>query len=186
MICDISITEINACDCKPGLFAHFDRYKESQRNWYKEDGQWVLTDELFIEDWSDEKKIQVIDGLKVCIENGGCALGVYHQDKLIGFASVHAERFGTTNQYAELNKMHISNGFRGQGIGKRLFREICEKARQAGVKKLYISASPAEDSMAFYRKLGCADACEINQELQDKEPFDYQLEYDLHSGEHGC
>ena len=75
--------------------------------------------------------------------------------------------------------MHISNGFRRQGLGKRLFSEICEKARQQGAKKLYISANPAEDSIAFYRKVGCIDAGEINQAIQSHASFDCQLEYDL-------
>ena len=183
MIDDICINEISLSDCKLELLASFDRYQEVRRNWRKQGAQWVLCDEPFTENWDDEKKKQVVKRIAQCINNGGCALGAYHQSKIIGFASFHANHFGSNHQYVELNFMHISNGFRGRGIGKRLFNEICKKARQRGVKKLYISGYPAEDSIAFYRKIGCIDACEINQGIQENAPRDCQLEYDLFNTE---
>lgn len=166
-------------DCAPALFENFDRYQEVHRCWRKQDGHWVLRDIPYIENWDDKKKKQIIEFLAHSIRGGGCALGVYHQSKLIGFASYRAKFFGSENQYVNLDMMHISYGFRGQGIGKRLFIEICDYARQSGVKKLYISAHSAEDTIAFYRKIGCIDAREINRSLQESEPFDCQLEYDL-------
>ena len=135
---------------------------------------------MFVEDWDDEKKRQVINGLCKDIEDGGYVLGAYHHCKLIGFASVRANIFGDTHQYAELSMMHVSNGFRGQGIGKRLFKDICVKARQLGAKKLYISANPAEDSVAFYQKAGCVDAIAVNCRILENAPFDYQFEYNLY------
>ncbi|MCL2323068.1 MAG: GNAT family N-acetyltransferase [Oscillospiraceae bacterium] len=179
MIDNICINEIGLNDCKPELLTYFDRYQEARRNWRKQGEQWVLCDDSYTENWDDEKKKEVVKNLVSCINSNGCVLGVYLQDKLIGFASFHGNHFGSNHQYVELNYMHISNGFRGQGLGKRLFSEICEKARRQGIKKLYISANPAEDSIAFYRKVGCTDAGEIIQAIQSHAPFDCQLEYDL-------
>ena len=176
---EVYIKEISHRDCKPELLMYFNRYQSSSRNWHKHSGQWVLCDELFIEDWDDIKKAQVISDLASCINNGGCVLGVYNQNRLIGFASVHADFFGSKQQYVELSYMHISNGFRGKGMGKTLFSKICGWAHRKKAKKLYISANPAEDSIAFYRKIGCVDACEINQKIQERCPDDCQLEYDL-------
>ena len=178
-ISDILINEIGVSDFCPELLAHFERYQESPRNWHKKDGRWVLRDEMFIEDWDNEKKIKIINGLRKDVEDGGSVLGAFWQNKIIGFASVRSNRFGTARQYVELNMMHASNGFRGRGIGKRLFKNICIRARQLGAKKLYISANPAEDSVAFYRKIGCVDAIEINSAISNNAPFDYQFEYVL-------
>lgn len=179
MIANIVIKEIEQSDCVPSLFAHFDRYQEVCRRWIKQDGQWNLQDASYINNWDDDKKKQIVGYLTRCIESGGYALGLYDENRLIGFASFRALVFGSANQYINLDMLHISNGFRGKGLGKRLFLEICGKVRQYGVKKMYISANSAEDSMAFYRKMGCIDAIEINQSLQESEPFDCQLEYDL-------
>lgn len=179
MIGNIVIKKIVQNECVPTLFAHFDRYQEVHRCWRKHGEQWKLQDVSYINNWDNDKKEQIIGYLARCIEGGGCALGMYDENKLIGFASFRALIFGSADQYINLDMLHISNGFRGKGLGKRLFLEICEKARQYGVTKMYISANPAEDSMAFYRKIGCIDALEINQSLQENEPFDCQLEYEL-------
>jgi N-acetylglutamate synthase-like GNAT family acetyltransferase len=77
-----------------------------------------------------------------------------------------------------LSLLIISNEYRHKGLGHRLFQTTCEKAVSLNAKKLYISAQPAKDAIAFYQKMGCKDAQEIIQELID-EPYDWQLEYEL-------
>jgi ribosomal protein S18 acetylase RimI-like enzyme len=166
-------------DCTPELLARFSRYQEVKRCWRKEDAKWVLKDISYVGQWDEKKKQSVIVSLFSCIQNGGRVVGAFIGDTLVGFASIDAKLFGSQNQYVDLAMIHTSDGYRNKGIGRQLFNVACEHAKELNAKKLYISAHSAEDSMAFYRKIGCVDAIEINQELAEKEPCDCQLEYTL-------
>ena len=75
--------------------------------------------------------------------------------------------------------LHVSNSFRKQGLGKKLFLLAAEKAYGLGAKKLYVSATPSENTVNFYLRLGCVLATEIDQELFELEPEDIHLEYVL-------
>ena len=175
----ILLKELKPADCQPGLLADFDRHQEVRRCWQNTDGQWLLRDCFYTVDWDDGYKKTVVDKFSSCLESGGYVIGAYDGNSLIGFATVDAELFGSANQYANMKFLHVSNGHRGQGIGKMLFFAACEKARVLGAAKLYISAHSAEGPMAFYRKAGCVDAAEINRALFEAEPHDCHLEYEL-------
>jgi ribosomal protein S18 acetylase RimI-like enzyme len=75
--------------------------------------------------------------------------------------------------------LQISEEYRRQGIGRKLFSMACEEARQLGADKLYISGHSSKESQAAYRALGCSFTEEINEELAAAEPFDVQMEYRL-------
>ena len=95
---------------------------------------------------------------------------------LKGFASVEAGLFGSRHQYLDLTSLHVSEDLRGSGIGTALFCAAKEWARKHGAEKLYISAHSAVETQAFYQRMGCVDAKEIQKEHTDAEPFDRQLE----------
>ena len=50
-----------------------------------------------------------------------------------------------------------------------------------GADKLFISAVPSYEPVAFYFKMGCLDAEEVIDEFVDTE-FDRYLEYSLNQG----
>ena len=62
------------------------------------------------------------------------------------------------------------------GMGRALFEEAKRFARSRGAKKLYISAHSAVESQAFYAAMGCVDACMIQEEHAQREPYDRQME----------
>ena len=97
----------------------------------------------------------------------------------MGFAYLKTPLFGIGSRYAELSRFHVSEPWRGRGIGRALFAMACRGARELGAEKLYISAHSAREPMAAYRNLGCVEAVEINQALAEKEPCDVQMEYPL-------
>ena len=177
---NIVIKKLNPQDCTPEMLLHFNRYQEVKRCWRKIDSEWVLIDNPFIQEWDNERKSDVAKGLRHCINQGGVALGAFDNDKLIGFASMPNQSFGTNNEYIQLEMLHVSYEYRGKGIGKDLFREICDEAKFFGAKKFYISAHSSEESTGFYRSVGCVDAVEVNQRLFEEEPVDCHLEYSLH------
>ena len=100
-------------------------------------------------------------------------------ERVIGFATVSHRIFGAAARYVQLVCLQISEEYRRQGIGRKLFSLACEEARRLGADKLYISAHSSKESQAAYRALGCTPAEEVNEELAAAEPFDVPMEYRL-------
>lgn len=89
------------------------------------------------------------------------------------------ELFGGCHNYLDLSSIHVSEDMRNQGIGAALFNEAKKWAKEHGASKLYISAHSAIESQAFYKKMGCIEVEQYNQDHVDKEPYDCQLECKL-------
>lgn len=117
--------------------------------------------------------------LKETFESGGMVFGAFDDTKLIGFCSVNHHFFGVRYKYVLLDQLFISNEYRGNGIGKKLFFLSADIAKSWGADKIYICAGSAEETVAFYFAIGCEEAKEINQELYEDDARDYQLEYDI-------
>ncbi|MHC0039114.1 GNAT family N-acetyltransferase [Pseudoneobacillus sp. C159] len=178
--CDnIECMTLQLADIHANLLKSFNRYQETKVVWYKDGHQFRLKNDYFIDNWTDEKKAQVIAELEKCLQTDGIVVGTFRNDGLVGFANIEGEQFGSENQYRELPYIHVSNEYRGQGVGKKLFQLICEKAKGIGTKKLYIAAHPSIETQHFYRSLGCTYATEINQQILKREPLDIQMEYIL-------
>lgn len=120
-----------------------------------------------------------LEALQKTFKNGGFAIGAFIGTKLVGFVSVNRDAFGSQSKYVLLDQLFIDNKHQGQGIGKKLFHLSAKKALEWKVDKFYICAGSSEDTLAFYKSLGCTDAIEINQKLQDDDINDMQLEYVL-------
>ena len=68
-----------------------------------------------------------------------------------------------------------------EGVGRKLFEHICVCAKGMGAEKLFISAIPSFDTIAFYFTMGCVDAREVIPEYVDTEEDRY-LEFALTDG----
>ena len=175
----ISYRELIKNEIELSLFSSFNRYQEVNRCWRKEKEEWVLKNIQFVENWSRQDYEYLIKCLKNTIETGGTVYGALKNNALVGFASLESQFFGSKKEYLQLSSIHISFDERGKGIGKKLFCLVCEKAKEMGAKKLYISAHSSEETQAFYKKMGCIETIEYNESLVAKEPYDCQLEYNL-------
>lgn len=173
---EIIYRKLEAEEIKKELFAGFERYQEVKRCWRKEDGQWLLKDIAFTEDWGEEEYAFLVECLQDTIKGGGVVLAAFAGDTLAGFASVEGEIFSGDHRYIQLSGLHTSYPKRGQGIGKTLLAMAGEAARSLGAKKLYISTHSSEESQRFYRGQGCVEAAEYCSWLVEKEPCDCQLE----------
>lgn len=96
-----------------------------------------------------------------------------------GFVSAESELFGGEQKYLDLSSIHVSEDMRGQEIGKALFLEAKQWAKERGAKKLYISAHSAVESQAFYKVMGCVEAQVYHQKHVEDEPYDCQLECEI-------
>jgi ribosomal protein S18 acetylase RimI-like enzyme len=113
---------------------------------------------------------------KPMLDNGGTMLGVFEQDKLVGFAIYRPDLSEDTAQLAVL---YVSNGYRGRGTGIALTKEVIKLALADGAEKLYVSATPSVPTVSFYRSLGFELAEEVNKELFELEPEDIHMIMDL-------
>lgn len=161
------------------LFLPFHRHQEVTKCYRKENGNWVIKDIAFTEEWKEEEKRYLVNCLLQTIKKKGSVIGAFYDKVLIGFASVENIRFGSERQYIELSSLHVSEEYRGKGIGKKLFEKVCKSAQWLGAKKLYISSYSAIETQAFYKAVGCVEAMEYNQDSVEKEPCDCQLEYKI-------
>jgi len=175
----ISYKELKETEIDITLFKSFNRYQEVNKCWRKENGEWILKDIAFINQWGPEKYEFLTKDLYNTIISGGAVFGAFHNNVLVGFVSIENQFFGSQKEYLNLSYIQISYESRGMGIGKNLFSLVCKKAKEMGAKKLYISAHSAQESQAFYKAMGCVEAMEYNEELVTKEPCDCQLEYSL-------
>lgn len=177
----VNYRELEKAEIQISLFAHFNRYQDVSRCWRKENGDWTLKEIAFTEQWSSDEYAFLVKCLQNTIKTGGAVFGAFHNNILVGFASIENQFFGSHNQYLQLSSIHISYENRGMGIGKKLFLLTCERARVLGAQKLYISAHSSEETQTFYKVIGCVEAMEYNEKLVAEEPFDCQLEYNLYN-----
>lgn len=158
------------------LFRDFVRRQTVTGCWRRRNGAWVVENDPFVDDWSEEDFAVLVRCLKNTVSTGGVVFGAFCGGRLKGFASVEPEVFGGENRYLDLSCIHVSQDLRGQGIGRMLFDAAKNWAAAHGGRKLYISAHSAVETQAFYRAMGCAEAAVYRQEHVEAEPFDCQLE----------
>jgi predicted N-acetyltransferase YhbS len=127
-----------------------------------------------------------LDRLKETIQGKGCAIGAFDEKQtLIGFITVNREFFGKMYNYVLLDQLFITLDYRNKGIGKKLFFLSADVAKQWEADKIYICAGSAEETIAFYFAVGCVEAAEINRELYESDPRDFQLEFNIHNESKG-
>lgn len=158
------------------LFSKFIRRQVVTKVWRRENGQWIIKEEPFIDDWTPEDFAFGISCIKNTVKTGGLLYGAFSDGALKGFVSVEAEIFGGIHKYMDLTSIHVSADMRKSGIGRQLFYKAKEWAKEKGAKKLYISSHSAVESQAFYKSMGCSEAAVYNKAHTEKEPFDVQLE----------
>lgn len=168
---DITLEELNM-----DLFSDFIRRQVVTKVWRRENDEWVIKEEPFIDDWSQEDYAFGIFCIRNTVKTGGLLYGAFSDGKLKGFVSVESELFGGEQKYLDLTSIHVSADMRGNGIGRQLFQKAKEWAKAHSAEKLYISSHSAVESQAFYKSMGCVEAELYNKEHIEKEPFDIQLE----------
>ncbi len=148
--------------------------------WRLVNGERVLVEIDYMElDWPDGYE-RYRNELEKNIRMNGVAFGAFAESgKLIGFASLKHEIFGKTAKYILLDSIFVSNEVRGNGIGKHLFNLCSDQGKVWGIDKIYICAGSAEETISYYKSIGCTEALEINDELYEQDTRDLQLEYKL-------
>ena len=175
----INYQKLNADNFTGHSLDDFVRHQNVTECWRKIDNDWKLVPNDYEENWSKVQCREIAEDVVHNIKLDQTGFGAFDGERIIGFATVSHRIFGAAAKYVQLVCFQISEEYRHQGIGRKLFSMACEEARQLGADKLYISAHSSKESQAAYRALGCSFAEEINKKLAAEEPFDVQLEYRL-------
>jgi predicted N-acetyltransferase YhbS len=146
--------------------------------YYFENGRLVLKPEHYdMQGWPPGEAEHYTPMLYECFARGGWFCGAFDEGKLVGVAILDNKFIGKDNDQLQLKFLHASRDYRGQGLGKKLFHLAAEKARDLGAKQMYISATPSENTVNFYMRLGAVVTKEPDPELFALEPEDIHLEY---------
>ncbi len=111
-----------------------------------------------------------------CFDRGGWLYGSFDGAELIGVVVLDSKRIGKSSDQLQLKFLHVSNSYRNRGVGRQLFELAKAIAREKRARRLYISATPSENTINFYLRLGCVVTREPDPELFKLEPEDIHLE----------
>lgn len=117
-----------------------------------------------------------VEAVREYVENGAVVLGAFDGDRLAGIGVVLPHvRPGV----AQLAYLHVSHGYRSQGIGHRLSDELELIARDSGDTSIVVSATPSLNTVRFYQALGYEPMAEPLPELYELEPEDVHMQKSL-------
>ncbi len=157
-----------------------DRSEVIDNVYYFESGALVLKPEHHdVDGWPPGEAEAYTPLLIDCFARGGWFYGLFDDAKLIGVAILDGRFIGRKKNQLQLKFLHVSKTYRKHGLGHRLFALAKAEARARGAKRLYISAVPSENTVDFYRRLGCVVTQEIEPELFALEPKDIHLECEV-------
>jgi predicted N-acetyltransferase YhbS len=162
------------------LIWEIDRREIVQNTYVLQDGKLVLKPDYFdIQGWPPGEAELYMPMLLDCYDRGGMFWGAFEDDVLIGVAILESKFIGSQHDTLQLKFLHVSRDVRRQGLGSRLFNLAVEKAKSLRAKKIYISATPSENTVNYYLGLGCVLATEIDSDLFALEPEDIHLEFGI-------
>jgi len=157
-----------------------DRREVIAKAYHLRDGRLILEAEFFdMQGWPPGEANLYTPILLDCFDRGGFFCGAFDGDALAGVAVMESRFIGSRSDQLQLKFLHVGKPYRRTGLGKTLFECAAQRAEEMGAKKLYISATPSENTIGFYMRLGCTLASEIDAELFALEPEDIHLEYVL-------
>jgi GNAT superfamily N-acetyltransferase len=174
----IEIKDLKVNDITPNLLFEFNHQQKINRKWVKCNGRWELVEASDLREWDKEKRIWVSEYLCEQIERGGSVVAAFDGDCLVGFCSIDGYIICDTIKYANLTMLFVDDKWARKGIGRKLFDKICTNAVAMKVDRIFISAIPSFETIAFYVKMGCEDVHKVISEFIDTEQDRY-LEYKL-------
>jgi predicted N-acetyltransferase YhbS len=117
-----------------------------------------------------------------CFERGGSFYGAFDGPTLIGAAVLESRFIGRQKDQLQLKFLHVSRRYRRAGLGRTLFEKAAARARELGARRLYVTATPSENTVRFYLRRGFRVTDEVDEDLFRLEPDDIHMELDIVAG----
>ncbi len=89
---------------------------------------------------------------------------------------------GRQEDQLQLKFLHVSRRYRRAGLGRTLFEKAAARARELGARRLYVTATPSENTVRFYLRRGFRVTDEVDEDLFRLEPDDIHMELDIVAG----
>jgi len=99
-------------------------------------------------------------------------IGGFHRDQLVGIGLLTPE---VRPRMAQLAYLQVSRPHRRTGVGSSIARMLIGVARDRGSDRIYVSATPSQSAVSFYRRLGFAPVAHPLPELYELEPRDIHM-----------
>lgn len=122
--------------------------------------------------WTEPRYAALVATWTQAVADGGVVLGAFADDLLVGEA-VFRPRL--TAQMAQLESLHVSQNCRRQGVARGLAAEVIRLARESGAEALYVSATPSQSAVNFYRSVGFVPTATPHPALFELEPEDIHM-----------
>jgi GNAT superfamily N-acetyltransferase len=103
---------------------------------------------------------------------GARMIGAFDGETLVGVGVLTPEVRPRTAQLAYL---HVSAAYRRRGVAGSLFGRLLSWAREQGAETVYVSATPSQSAVSFYRRQGFEPINDPLPELYALEPEDIQM-----------
>ncbi|HEX5808600.1 MAG TPA: GNAT family N-acetyltransferase [Anaerolineales bacterium] len=181
---DIEGADINALNIRLlqrdeiPLIWQIDRREIVENIYVWNDGKLVLKRDYFdIKGWPPGEAELYTPVLLDCYDRSGSFWGTFEETTLVGVAVLESKFIGSQQDTLQLKFLHVSRDCRKKGMATKLFHLAVEKASSLGAQKLYISATPSENTVNYYLRRGCTLATELDPELFALEPEDIHLHY---------
>lgn len=174
----IEVKDLTTNDISSDMLLNFNHHQIITEKWVKRNNKWELVAASDLREWNKDKRIWISDYFRQQIERGGSVVAAYAGDILVGFCCLDGYLVGKTAKYANMTMLFVDDKWKRKGVGKKLFEKICICAKLIDADKLFISAIPSVDTIAFYFNIGCEDAREIISEYVDTDKDRY-LEFAL-------
>jgi GNAT superfamily N-acetyltransferase len=93
------------------------------------------------------------DPKKHILDNDGHIIFAAIDDKIVGTGCIFKHE-----NYYEIAKMGVTEGYQGYGIGRKILARLIDIARKKNLKEIYIvSNTSLENAIRLYRQHGFAD-----------------------------
>jgi GNAT superfamily N-acetyltransferase len=158
------------------LIWQIDRSEEIRAVYHCKADQWVLQpEEYHLHGWPAGEPEKYAPLLLESFDRGGWFHAFFDEDKIVAATVLDHRLFGEHQDMLLLIILQVGNGYRGTGLGKALFTLAKAKTREWGGKWMYISATPSEHTIAFYRAQGAILASPPDPQLFEFEPEDMHM-----------
>lgn len=177
----VSILIRNLEENEVGKIRQIDRAEDIPAHYEYRAGNLSIVSEREIVTHFDQQELEnIIDRQVELIKAGGCVIGAFHNDMLVGVASVDCRRRGSKLNYCKMDILYTHKAFRGIKVGQRLLAASKEAGKLFGAEFLYISATPTKHTVDFYLQNGARLTTELDDVLYEIEPQDIHLELSVH------
>lgn len=154
-----------------------DRSEVIENIYYLENDVLVLKPEFYnMTGWPPGEAEAFYPILLNCFTQGGWFHGLFEDSRLIGVVVLDNKFIGKNKDTLQLKFLHVSAAHRSHGYGGQLFELARLKVEERGAAKMYISATPSENTINFYLKRACTISRETDPILFGLEPDDIHLE----------